>query len=299
MSERGGCPYGVLRVIGPLLPYAESLQLAAAGYLTAVSRDSDTRRRERSAARASIGWAVAVDTSVAALGMLADLDVERMGTAFDRVLVADELLIDAREAVTSAGTPAGAYAGYEPLIDDVIVSEVKPEELRQAVAATQQIAETLGRWQRVPSTRLEFKDRPQLASLKPWDASLRVALDKGCPLWCDDAALRHLAKSEGITAFGTYALYEVLALEQGNGWLPRPTDMKMRLLRAHIADVPIALPELQEAADDRDGGDTAVGLFLGRAFSWRDPSVTLPWYVDRVAEAESGVHEPGYPRPAV
>ena len=33
------------------------------------------------------------------------------------------------------------------MIDDVIVSEVKPEELRQAVEATRQIAETLSRWQ--------------------------------------------------------------------------------------------------------------------------------------------------------
>lgn len=278
----GRLPYGVLRVIRPL-PYAESLQLRAAGYLTAVSCDSDTRRRERSAVRASIGQAVAVDTSVAALGMLAELDVERMGAAFDRVLIADELLIDAHEAVDSAGTPAGAYAGYEPMIDDVIVSEVKPEELRQAVKATQQIANTLSHWQRVPSARLEFKDRPQQAALKPWDSSLRVALNKGCPLWCDDAALRHLAESDGITTFGTYALYEVLVIEQGNEWLHHPTDMKTRLLRAGIADVPISLPELREATDDRNGSDPAVGLFLGRPFSWRDPSETFPWYVDRVA----------------
>ena len=226
---------------------------------------------------------IAVDTSVAALGMHARLDVVRMGAAFHRVLIADELLTDEREAVTSAGTPAAGYAEYEPLVDDVVVSRVEPEEVEQAVEAAQQVAATLGRWQRVVSSRIQFADRVQNPGLRPWDSSLRVASSKDCPLWCDDTALRKLAESEGIPTFGTHALYEVLALEQGNDWLPSPTDMKMRLLRARIADVPISLLQLQEAADDSDGVDAAVNLFLGRPLSWRDPSEALAWYLKHVS----------------
>ena len=280
--RHGRLPYGMLQTIAPV-PYAESLQLQAASYLTAVSADVETRKRERAAASDSLGTVVAVDTSVAALGMHARLDVVRMGAVFHRVLIADELLTDAREAVTSAGTPAAAYAGYEPLVDDVVVSRVEPEELEQAVEAAQQVAATLNSWQRVVSSRLQFADRVQNPGMRPWDSSLRVASSKDCPLWCDDVALRKLAESEGIPTFGTYALYEVLALEQGKDWLPSPTDMKMRLLRARIADVPISLLELQEAVDDSDGVDAAVNLFLGRQFSWRDPSETLLWYLKRVS----------------
>ena len=206
-----------------------------------------------------------------------------MGAAFDRVLIADELLIDAREAVASAGTPAAGYAGYEPLADDVVVSRVEPEELEKAVEAAQQVATTLGNWQRVASSRLQFEGHVQDPALRPWDSSLRVASSRDCPLCCDDVALRNLAESEGIQAFGTYALHEVLALEKGNDWLPRPTDMKIRLLRARVADVPTSLLELQEAADDRDGSDDAVNLFLGRPVSWQDPSEALPWYLRRVS----------------
>lgn len=185
--------------------------------------------------------------------------------------------------MTSAATPAGAYVGYEPAIDDVVASRVEPEEREQAVEAARRVAATLVRWQRVPSVRLQFAGRPHRRSLRPWDSSLRVASSRDCALWCDDVALRNLAESEGIVVFGTYALYEVLALEQGNDWLPSPTDMKMRLLRARIADVPISLPVLQEAADDRDGADSAVSLFLGRPISWGDLLATRAWYLNRVS----------------
>ena len=279
--RHGRAPYGMLQVIAPV-PYAESLQLRAAGYLTAISADVDTRQRERAAARASLGEVVAVDTSVAVLGMLADLDVGRMGAAFRRVLVASELLIDARSAVTSAGTPAAGYVGYEPLVDDVVVSMVEEQELEQAVEAAQQVATMLSRWQRVRSSRLRLAGLPEHPALRPWDASLRVASHRKCALWCDDLALRNLAESEGITAFGTYALYEVLALDRGMDWLPAERDMKMRLLRAQIADVPLSLQELQGAADANDGSDAAVGYLLGRPFSWIDTSETLAWYLERV-----------------
>ena len=292
--RHGRLPYGMLQTIAPL-PYAESLQLQAAGYLTAVSADDETRKRERAAASDSLGMAVAVDTSVAALGMHARLDVVRMGAAFHRVLIADELLTDARDAVTSAGTPAAAYAGYEPLVDDVVVSRVEPEELEQAVEAVQQVAATLSCWQRVVSSRLQFAGRVQHPGLRPWDSSLRVASSKDCPLWCDDVALRRLAESEGIPTFGTYALYEVLALQQGNDWLPSPVEMKMRLLRAQIADVPISLQELCEAADDSDGPDVAVGSYLGRPFSWLNPSETFAWYQHRVEMMMSTSSKQGIP----
>ena len=183
----------------------------------------------------------------------------------------------------------------QPLVDDVVVSRVEPEELEQAVEAVQQVAATLSCWQRVVSSRLQFAGRVQHPGLRPWDSSLRVASSKDCPLWCDDVALRRLAESEGIVTFGTYALYEVLALQQGNDWLPSPVEMKMRLLRAQIADVPISPQELCDAADDSDGPDVAVGSYLGRPFSWLNPSETFAWYQHRVEMMMSTSSKQGIP----
>ena len=113
--RHGRMPYGMLQLVGPV-PYAESLQLRAAGYLTAISTDPATRERERSAVRAAIGDVVAVDTSVAVMGLAVELDLQRLAAVFAGVLVADELLMDARDSVRSAGTPAAGFAGYEPLV---------------------------------------------------------------------------------------------------------------------------------------------------------------------------------------
>ena len=100
--RHGSMPYGALLAVKNL-PYAEHLLLVAAGFLTAISADAATRERERAAVRAARGGVVAADTSVAVMGLLADLDQTGMGAAFSRVLVADELLVDAKQAVASAG----------------------------------------------------------------------------------------------------------------------------------------------------------------------------------------------------
>lgn len=276
----GRMPYGMLRAVAPV-PYAESLQLRAAGYLTAISSDAATRQRERTTAREAIGEPVAVDTSVAVLGMLADINLNRIGAVFSQVLVADELLADARAAVTSAGTPAAAYVGYEPLVGDVVFSTVEEEELKQAVEAAQQVVDMLKKWQRVPSSRIRLEGRSPHPAFQTWDSSIRVASNRGCALWSDDIAMRHYAELAGIATFGTYALYEVLVLEADGGWLPASRDLKLRLLRARIADVPLTLQELREATEQRTAID-AVAKYLGRPFSWNDPSTMFDSYLGLV-----------------
>ena len=83
---------------------------------------------------------------------------------------------------------------------------------------------------------------------------------------------------------------------RGNDWLPSPVEMKMRLLRAQIADVPISLPELCEASDDSAGPDVAVGSYLGRPFSWRNPfRKTFAWYQHRVEMMMSMSSKQGIP----
>ena len=195
------------------------------------------------------------------------------------------------------GTQAVGYAGYEPLTGDVVYSAVEDGEREQEVESAERLVAALGRWQRVPSGRIQPAGHPREDVLRPWDASIRVALDRGCALWCDDAALRRLARSAGVATFGTYALYEVLASEVGVGGLPRYVELKMRLLRARIADVPISLSELSEAVEGCGGPDTGLEFFLGRPAIWReDADGALGWYLGRVNTFLAGSnrwHVPG------
>ena len=241
---------------------------AAAGAITSIPGDADRREHERRAAERALGDRVAVDTSVVALGIRADLDVGRMSTAFKSVLVADELTVDARMAVASARRLADAVLGYDPGLGDHTFTEFDDQQRDTARERAERALGVLSGWQSVKSSHLRSPEPVEEGDFRPWDASVRVARAHGLALWCDDLALRGLAESQGITAFGTWALYETLASTARGSWLPAVTELKMRLLRAGIADVPISLSELEMAADFRDGPDAAIQHFLRRPLAW-------------------------------
>ena len=292
----GRLPYGALLWARPDIPYTEVLLSLAAGWLTAIPADAEQRARERHTAREALGGKVAVDTSVVALGIASGLDVSRFGTVFKTVRVADELLIDARWAVSVARAPVAAVVGYDPVLDRPTMTEIDEGQRQERLKRAESALEILNGWQSVPSGPLPLLPHIEEDGLRPWDTSLRVALSSRCVLWCDDLALRALAEAEGIPTFGTWALYETLSTTPEGTWLPPATEMKMRLLRAQIADVPISLPELTQATDDSDAPDTAVGSFLSRPQVWHDhSSEVFRWYLERIRELIRGPYQQWVP----
>ncbi|MDE0122008.1 MAG: hypothetical protein OXS33_09795 [bacterium] len=296
--QYGQLPYGVLLRVREL-PYAQVLASLAAGCLTAIPFDKDRRDRERGAAKRALGGKVAVDTSVALVGSVLGLDTHRLSRVFKAVLAADELIADARIAVASAREPVAGFAFHDPALDQIVISEISEEQHRALIQKTESVLQILSGWQRVSSGPLppprELGGAEE--SLRPWDASIRVALStEGGALWCDDVALRGAAESVGIPSFGTWALYEELSTTHQHEWLPDPTALKMRLLRAGVADVPISLGELGRAADSREEPDIAVELFLRRPYVWSDrPINTLRWYLQRVKVMREGPHRKRVP----
>ncbi len=289
----GGVPYGTLRIIREL-PYAELLRSMAADDLTAISADPARRDHELQVVRSALEARVAVDTSVAALGVHSDLDVAHMGEAFRSVLVADELVVDARAAVAFVKRPVAAVSVYDPGLGRVNVWEISEEQRAATITSAERVLELLETWQSARSGHLvplmSGEDSEEI-SMRPWDASLRVARAREYALWCDDLALRSLAESEGIAAFGTWALYEVLHSSGEHPWLPQPDEMKVRLLRAGIADVPISLEELDHATDDSDGPDAAIERFLRRPLTWHtNRSETLRWFLRHFRKSIGGPH---------
>lgn len=281
--QLGRLPYGVLRWVRDL-PYAELLLTMAAGRITAIPADEERLQRERRAAAAAIGTAITADTSVVAVGLHAGLDLRELATAFQTVLVGDELIIDARLAVITASQPVAGYASYDPVLRRAtmtIVDEQQRAAMRERVERALRILEA---WQSVRSGPLQPPDGAEEDNCRPWDASIRVALDRQCALWCDDLALRIAAESVGITTFGTWALYEALRSTPTGESLPQPLEMKALLLQAWIADVPISLSELAEAAGQNDSPDRIVNAHLGRPLTWtRSLTETTNWFLERVS----------------
>ena len=279
----GRLPYGALLWVRSDLPYTDVLLSVAADWLTAISPDRNQRGRETQAAVAALGGRVAADTSVAALGIASDLDILRLGTAFGSVLVGDELIVDARWAVLGTRRPVAAVAGYDPVLGEPTMTEIDERQQQARVAKAESALEILSSWQSFISGPLPSLPRLEEEGFRPWDASLRVAASAEVALWCDDIALRALAEAQGIPTFGTWALYEALSSTPEGTWMPTATELKMQLLRAKIADVPISLRDLGESADSSDGLDPAVGLHLSRPHVWGvNPAEPLTWYLHRV-----------------
>ncbi len=290
----GHVPYGLLRHIREL-PYAELLLSFAAGDLTAIPADVARRDREFEAARQALEARIAVDTSVVVLGIHTDLDICRIASGFHTVLVADELIIDARVTVASASQMGDGVLVYEPGLGRPSFWEIDDDQRTAAIRSAENTLELLGGWQVARSGHIgpltNFEDADAV-NCRPWDSSVRLALERGCPLWCDDLGLRSLAESEGVVTFGTWALYEALKSTPDGSWLPTPDEMKMRFLRARIADVPITIAELERAVDDGSGPDIAFEFFLSRPLAWlRDPSAILNSYLGRVRNLIQGPHK--------
>ena len=291
----GRLPYGLLQQVSGL-SYTELLLSVAAGSITAIAADEQRRDRERRAAEAALGTVIAVDTSVTATGINADIDVRRLAHVFQRTLVGDELIADARTAVARASQPVEATVFYEPALGRPSMTLIDEQQRSAQAERAQNALEILDSWQSVASGPLPPPGDAQHLELRPWDASIRVALHRRCALWSDDLALRSLAEHEGIPTFGTWALYEALASTPAGVWLAPPTEMKMRLLRARIADVPITIPELSQATDSGEVLDTAVCAYLSRPLVWAtDPMGTLEWFRALVTSLVDGANDQWVP----
>ena len=290
LVRSGLAPYGALHAVGPLT-YAELLVSMAAGSLTAISLDDEERNWERHAARDALNGIVAADTSVAAFALHAGTDPQSHATPFKRVLIADELVADASHAVAGSQKPVMGKVFQDPATGQLI-SVSTQEGHQQLREQLQRLVDILRRWHEVPSGPISRHwDNETEGRFRPWDAALRVAANNGCALWCDDIFLRRWARSEGIPAFGTYALAEELASHQPPGQPPgQPPeldDLKASLLAAGVADVPLTWDELTAIADN-DSTAQAAQRFLERPSSWHQPAATLRWYLARANAAAVG-----------
>lgn len=286
--RNGEAPYGILATVCAK-PYSESLLSLAANYLTAISLDQTRREQEKATALTMLDSDIAVDTSVAVTAIRSGLPLDRLVSHFRRVCVADELVFDARATMASTSLFDTEYVGHFHKSGDITVTHVTEEERQQVRDEAVRLVEILEAWYTVPSAGLDSPfaaavgdDNLTSERLRPWDASIRVAAQRNCALWCDDLALRTLAESAGIPTFGSYALYEAIASEGAPEGVPSFRQIKTQMLRSGIADAPLTWGELSEIAGADGDSDLPAIRFLDRPFSWTTPQSTLEWYVSRI-----------------
>jgi len=287
--RHGQMPYGALQIISSL-PYAELLLGRKAGALTAVSSIAERRSGEHAIARQALTESVILDTSAAVVCDLISQDPHEL---VPDLVVPDELLIDARQAVTSLTAPVSGHMDYDPAYEQLVFTDIDTISRENELATAHRIIETLEYQRIVASRQIKWPDAELHHDLAPWDAALRLASDTNSAVWADDLAYRALAESLGIRTFGTYALLEVLTAQSPNQHLPKLPELRAQFINHNLADVPLTFEELTEISATSGYSPIPTGLVLARPASWSDPMKMIQWHNRNLAEALQSNHRPG------
>lgn len=264
------------------VPYADVLLERAAGGMTAIAFDAAERYLELEVANSALGRAVAVDTSAIVFSFWIDIEFRRLAEAFERVLLADELLYDARMALQRARISPVASFRYDIGSARRNVYEYSEEERAAMLERPAQLLEMMDGIHMAQSSSIRAP-LPDEEGHQHWDAAVRIAQSRGVPLWSDDLALRRYAREQEVESFGTWALYEVLAPLAAWAWLPDKSTFQMTLLKAQVADVPVPLADLVRQARSDAGLDTGIAALLRRPLGWAlAPTDTKEWFLHRV-----------------
>ena len=271
----GQMPFGVMQVVSGR-PYALTLVGGASDALAAIPLEDDIRRHELQAATAALNNPVAIDTSGIMLWQRHLGGSPAIARCFSEILVPTEMLADLRQAERAVQASASALGsmGVHPASGDLWMSEADPELVQATREVIAEILAVADRCTHAESMTLCAPDSDDVPSrFAPWDAAFRVALDRGCALWTDDAFMRAMARHFGVPAFGTYALHQALMSTSAVADVPSELDFKRSLISSRIADVPLTWAELEAISEHDKAG--SVGFILERPWNWNDPVQAL------------------------
>ena len=105
---------------------------------------------------------------------------------------------------------------------------------------------------------------------REWSSPIRVARERGISLVADDAALRAVARNEGVTAFGSLDLLSALVAD---GLLPEKTleDSYRRLMKIQAAKLVFSGRLLDIAAEEHWNPAGYAAFLMSRPPMWVTP----------------------------
>lgn len=235
---------------------------------------------EVDAAQAALGRPVVVDFSTLAALSMAPESWEHVQASAGRLSMvsSQRLEIDQFNEVTipaghSIRTPAG-----------IRFSELDENERGAIRARSKWMADTAASLPQEVPVLVEqgHASMGDVEARGSWAHALRFAKAHGRPLLCDDPALAELARSEGVTAFGSYALMLAAA---GTG-IVSPEAMSAHLracYRRRMVDIPVPSSVLVAIAEDTEWEVEPFTSAIARPGFWQQPSAAAA--LSRVADA--------------
>lgn len=265
--------------------YGVALATTAAGAHVINLADGSIFEIERDAAASALDKSVVVDASIFnVLSYQKDL-LPRVRTAFRSLQAIDDSIADMRACVEELESPSDGSISWDLDHGSLRVSDDDEDATAEARGRASWMLEALTFC--MPASHSAVTELPMDDDdprYRPWLGPLDYAKKHDLPLYSDDAALRMLARSEGVPAFGTLAL--LAALDD----IGEPVaDLPERLLewRRHgFVDLPSNGDDLRLLAQEASWKPpNAALLALSRPAFWQHGPNGLELYKDFVSHA--------------
>ena len=244
--------------------YAEALIRNSIGCYVIRYPDDRISKQETDAARRALNGTVVADTSALFLAPVTLGPATDLQSYFERLLVAAPQRDDILQARTSLMMPSAGWLGWDPASERPTFVEYGPEVTQRWASSAGQLAAALRSCDVVADPPPPGDDDPRH---RAWSSPIWVARDRGISLLADDAALRAVARNEGVAAFGSLDLLTVLIED---GVLPAGAldDSYRRLMEIRAADLPLLgrLPDIAAEEEWKPGG--YASFLLQRPATW-------------------------------
>ena len=245
--------------------YADSLIRSSFGCYVIRSSDPRVTADETEAARRALDDTVVVDTSALVLAPVTFGAIKKLTARFERLLVTspqrDDILITRAALLTRA---AGSL-GWDAVSDQPAFAQYDEDLTERWASEAERLAASLELCEVVNDPPHDGDPRN-----REWSSPIRVARERGISLVADDAALRAVARNEGVTAFSSLDLLSALVAD---GLLPKQAleDSYSRLMKIQAAELPVSERLLEIAAKEDWKPAGYAAFLLSRPPMWITP----------------------------
>ena len=243
--------------------YADALIRNTVGCYVIRNPEENICAQEIDAARRALDATVVVDTSALFISPVTLEPATQLRAHFEQLLVAAPQRDDILQARTSLMMRSSGRLGWDPHTERPVFTQYPEEVTERWANQADDLAAALDGCH-VRADPPSDNDEPRL---RIWSAPIRLARELGLSLVADDAALRAVARSEGVAAFGSLQLLEALVQD---GMLPAdaPEQSYRRLMAVRAAELPLVRRLCQIARDEQWNPNGYAAFLLTRPSTW-------------------------------
>lgn len=264
---RNVLPWGALSAVTGRT-YSEIVLTRAAGVLPAQSGNAQEAQICRLTAKAALNSSVVLDISAG--GILVEISElsPLLLSQFQRILISEQERLDAVEAEFHLRGRSTETWVYDEQADRGRIASVSAEvanERHRKAAALLDLIEGSTVTPVVENERTRMLGR--LAE-STFVTTVEGAAQASVFLWCDDIALRTIARSIGVNTFSTPSLIDVL-VENGVLTTSQAEEATRTFIEEYVGDFPLDSARLSVLVAKHAGAAAPVGAVFARVLAWQ------------------------------